>query len=86
MKGKNAKPKGLKQTAMVAGCHDSGLICFWLKAGYFGSNIQVSVLEEIRQIMCSSGKEAEWKKLFSDLLVEHRKKRLLLKLIDEQYR
>ncbi len=44
----------------------------------------VSVLEEIRQIMCSSGKEAEWNKLFSDLLVEHRKKRLLLKLIDEK--
>ena len=44
----------------------------------------VSVLEEIRQIMCSSAKEAEWNKLFSDLLEKHRKKRLLLKLIDEK--
>lgn len=44
----------------------------------------VSVLKEIRQILCSHNKETEWNKLYSELLEEHKKKRLLLKIIDEK--
>ncbi|MDW7672767.1 MAG: hypothetical protein SCK57_14035 [Bacillota bacterium] len=44
----------------------------------------VSVLKEIRQILRSHNKEAEWNKLYSKLLEEHKKKRLLLKIIDEK--